>query len=225
MVSDTAAQTARIGTVVARHVVSGDVIALVGPLGAGKTQFVAGMADGLGIDVRQVSSPTFVLVHEYAAPGGKTVLMHIDAYRITSAADLESIGWEPGGGELADDAVVVVEWADRIADELGDDHLRIELEHVSEQARRVTLMAHGRWIDQMAKLCCDLEHLKCHDSPEAAAPQRTSRCPVCKGDVQPDDPFFPFCGERCRTIDLGKWLKGNYAISRPLEQRDLEETE
>jgi tRNA threonylcarbamoyladenosine biosynthesis protein TsaE len=224
-VSDSAIQTARIGAVVAQHALSGDVVALVGPLGAGKTQFVAGMADGLGIDTARVSSPTFVLMHEYAPTGGKTVLVHIDAYRITSAADLESIGWEHGGGELTDDAVVVVEWADRIADELGDDHLRIELEHVGEQARRITLIARGRWVDRVAKLCGDLERLRGNDNSETSASKRTGRCPTCQGDVRSDDPFFPFCGERCKTIDLGKWLKGNYVISRPLDQRDLEETE
>ncbi|MCC6581675.1 MAG: DNA gyrase inhibitor YacG [Phycisphaeraceae bacterium] len=50
-----------------------------------------------------------------------------------------------------------------------------------------------------------------------------SRCPICRQPVQPDADTFPFCGSRCRLIDLGRWLDGNYLISRPIEQSDLDE--
>ena len=100
-------RTMALGRTLARHVAGGDVIALIGDLGAGKTCLVRGLADGLGIDASDVASPTFVLMHEYDNPTGRPVLVHIDAYRITDAADLATIGWQPGGGELAAQAVAL----------------------------------------------------------------------------------------------------------------------
>ncbi len=118
----------------------GLVLALVGPLGAGKTVFVKGLAEGLGVDPRIVSSPTFVIAQEYPLPSysmgdgkgeagdaavGPTTLHHIDLYRLESEDELEAIGFFD---MLAPGNVLAVEWADRFQGVLGRKVLTIELE-------------------------------------------------------------------------------------------------
>jgi len=104
----------------------GLVVSLVGPLGAGKTVFVKGLAAGLGIEPAAVSSPSFTIVNEYTA-GGKRRLAHVDLYRVESGRELEDAGFldllEPG-------AVVAVEWGDRFPEALPEDRLEIHLERV-----------------------------------------------------------------------------------------------
>ena len=102
----------------------GDVVALHGDLGAGKTQFVRGLVRGLGGSPRAVSSPTFVLLHVYELPRGAhpaaiTRVYHLDAYRVHGADDFAAIGFN----ELLeqDDAIVVVEWPERVAELLPGD--------------------------------------------------------------------------------------------------------
>eukprot|EP00752_Nemacystus_decipiens_P016090 g14386.t1 len=147
-------------TRVGEHCVAGDLIALQGELGAGKTQLVRGLAQGLGLSPRLVSSPTFVMVQEYEPPpedsarGGKTmvpVLVHIDAYRIHSPDELESIGWSGHGDELREGAVVAIEWAKLIRPALGEDLLWVEIEHCPS-GRQITLTASGAWRDKMQGL-------------------------------------------------------------------------
>ncbi len=112
----------------------GDVVALRGPLGAGKTTLNKGIAEGLGVpEPRWVTSPTFVLIHQYE---GRLPVYHLDAYRLATAADAEALGTD----ELFfGDGVTVVEWADRIAAALPDEYLDIALEITGEEARTLTL--------------------------------------------------------------------------------------
>lgn len=130
------AETRAAGRALAAALGPGDVIGLVGPLGAGKTQFVKGLAAGLDVaDERGVNSPTFVLVQEYH---GRLTLYHIDAYRLARAGELAALGFD----ELCDaGGVVVVEWADRVESLLPDDAVRIELSPLDATARR--LVARG----------------------------------------------------------------------------------
>jgi tRNA threonylcarbamoyladenosine biosynthesis protein TsaE len=104
-----AQQTQAIAADLAAELQGGECLALCGHLGAGKTQFVRGLVQGLGGNPRRVSSPTFMLLHIY--PGGRLTVYHLDAYRVAGAQDFEAIGFaellEQGG-------VAAVEWADRV---------------------------------------------------------------------------------------------------------------
>jgi tRNA threonylcarbamoyladenosine biosynthesis protein TsaE len=117
---------------------SGQVVALVGPLGAGKTQLVRAIAEGLGLaDSRMVCSPTFVLQHDYP---GRIPIHHFDAYRLRSEEEFLDLGveeWMEGPG------VCLIEWADRVAGCLPADHLQIELRIVSETARQAIVTGTG----------------------------------------------------------------------------------
>lgn len=153
LTSSTLDCTLAIAAAVAKQARAGDLIGLIGELGAGKTQFVRGFAEGMGIDPDHVSSPTFVLMQEYEAVDSQApVLVHIDAYRLHTANELASLGWDDGGAELRQGAVVAVEWADRLGEQaMGADWLEIKLEHAAE-GRRLTFQPHGDWAARMKAL-------------------------------------------------------------------------
>ena len=102
-------ETIAAGRSLAAALQPGAVVLLSGDLGAGKTAFVRGLAEGLGFDTREVTSPTFTLVHEYR--GGRLPLIHVDLYRL-DRADLDEIGLDE---DLAARGVVAVEWAERLS--------------------------------------------------------------------------------------------------------------
>jgi tRNA threonylcarbamoyladenosine biosynthesis protein TsaE len=125
-------QTIAVGRELASSLRAGDVVLLSGTLGAGKTAFVRGLAEGLGINPDEVTSPTFTIVHEYR--GGRLSLYHADLYRLEGAAT-EDIGLEEMGVQ---DGVLAIEWPDRLRHDLpGAKEIRIEL--VDENTRRITL--------------------------------------------------------------------------------------
>ena len=101
-------ETRAIAARLARDLTPGAVVLLSGDLGAGKTAFVRGLAEGLGLAAAEVTSPTFTLVHEYR--GGRLPLIHVDLYRLESA-DLAEIGLDD---DLAASGVVAVEWPERL---------------------------------------------------------------------------------------------------------------
>ena len=101
----TEADTMSLGRQIASKVKSSLILSLEGPLGAGKTCFVKGLADGLGIDCDEVSSPTFTLVHEYT--GGRIPLVHFDLYRLESEEELLPLGFEE---YLGTPGIVAIEW-------------------------------------------------------------------------------------------------------------------
>jgi len=111
---------------------AGDVVLLSGDLGAGKTTFVRGLAQGLGIDPEDVSSPTFTLLHEYR--GGGLTLYHADLYRLDQTAT-DDLGLEETGVR---DGVLAIEWPDRLSHELPRARL-VRLEIVGEGSRRITV--------------------------------------------------------------------------------------
>jgi tRNA threonylcarbamoyladenosine biosynthesis protein TsaE len=127
------ADTRAIAAALAPTLVAGAVLLLSGDLGAGKTAFVRGLAEGLGIDPGEVTSPTFTLVHEYR--GGRLPLIHVDLYRL-DRAELDEIGLDP---DLAAKGITAVEWAERLTRRIrgaiviritdqGDDRREITIE-------------------------------------------------------------------------------------------------
>ena len=126
--------TLALGRRLAGRLGRGDLLALVGELGAGKTVLVRGLARGLGVgDERAVSSPTYVLVQEYA---GRLPVFHIDLYRMADAAgEVSQLGLE----EMLEAGVVLAEWADRAEDALPRPHWRLRIEHTGPHSRRFTL--------------------------------------------------------------------------------------
>jgi tRNA threonylcarbamoyladenosine biosynthesis protein TsaE len=115
-------------------------VALFGELGSGKTLFVLGVAAGLGCAPEEVHSPSFTLVNEYACGATPTRLAHIDLYRIRSEDEVAGIGWDEYMGARY---VVAVEWAERGAGLLPQDHLRVRLEAKGAERRRVCVQATG----------------------------------------------------------------------------------
>lgn len=134
--------TRRLGALLGETAEEGDVLALDGPLGAGKTSLTQGLAAGLGVPGR-VLSPTFamVMVHE----GGRLPLVHADLYRVGDPSELEELGFEE---QLQGGGVVAVEWAGRFPEALPQDHLAVALDGLGDE-RSVTLTPRGprgaRW--------------------------------------------------------------------------------
>ena len=127
-------QTEAIAAELAQSISGGQVVALDGELGAGKTQFVRGLVRGLGGPVRAVSSPTFVLLNVY--PGGRLTVYHLDAYRISGSEEFEAIGFaellEQGG-------VVVVEWAQRVKELLPSGHVAVTITPTAQSTREIKI--------------------------------------------------------------------------------------
>jgi len=206
MISESPEGTRAVGKAVAEICRVGDVVALAGELGAGKTVFVRGLAEALGADPRAVSSPTFVLMQEYAAA---PPMLHIDAYRIESLAELETTGWTEA---LAGESISVIEWAERIAGELPRDRLVVRLSHVGENERSVELIGLGGWAERLGSL------RRLHgERALAAEPDAAGVCPVCGKATPTDSPSPPFCSSRCKTIDLGRWMSGAYRLCRDID--------
>lgn len=122
---DSPEEMVALGESLARHLKVGDVLALCGGLGAGKTHFTKGLAAGLEC-VAQVTSPTFSLAHEYG--GGKLPLFHFDFYRMDDAEEVLGIGWD----EYLDEAgVIVVEWPNKFPELLPQNTIWLEFEVLS----------------------------------------------------------------------------------------------
>jgi len=111
----------------------GDIVALQGSIGAGKTAFTRGICAGLGYTGR-VTSPTFNLLHEYLADD--ICIRHYDLYRINGVNDLEELGFYDG----IDDCITVIEWSERIAEVLLNDVNFVEIERVGDDTRRITII-------------------------------------------------------------------------------------
>ena len=124
-------ETRALGRTLAQALQGGAVVAFTGDLGAGKTAFVSGMAEGLGIEER-VTSPTFTIVNEYE--GGRLPLFHFDMYRLGSADELFHIGWED---YLARNGVCAVEWSENVDEALDGDTIRVDISRGEDDNTRI----------------------------------------------------------------------------------------
>jgi tRNA threonylcarbamoyladenosine biosynthesis protein TsaE len=235
--TDSPQQTMAFARTLAGCLRSGDLVALRGPLGSGKTCFVRGLASGLGISENVVSSPTFIICQEYEPPkrgeggdgnstepatanestaervgrrggGGGLTLVHVDVYRLAEPSELESIGWE----ELlcAANTVIAVEWADRVASALPDERIEVSFEHVDEAHRAITIATPARMDRRLQSFAAEVHA------------RSGGRCPICGARVEPAAETLPFCSDRCRLVDLGRWFNEDYNVARPVGEGDLD---
>ena len=131
--------TRKLGQKLGAALEAGDFVALYGDLGAGKTLFVRGVAEGAGVpETERTGSPTFALVNLYR--GGRVLLQHLDLYRLGGAADLFALGFDD---LLREPAATLVEWADRAGEALPGDRLELHLSVIGAKARRLVVKAAG----------------------------------------------------------------------------------
>jgi len=127
-----------LGATLGRHVFAGAIIGLMGPLGAGKTTFVRGVAAGMELKKGfVVSSPTYTILQSY--PCREMELFHLDLYRVAGREDLDSTGYRDA---IHDESVLIIEWIDREPDALPEENLQISLEY-SDDGRKVTFLPTG----------------------------------------------------------------------------------
>ncbi|HHT16154.1 MAG TPA: tRNA (adenosine(37)-N6)-threonylcarbamoyltransferase complex ATPase subunit type 1 TsaE [Papillibacter sp.] len=125
-------QTEEAGRRLAGRLSPGAVVALYGGLGAGKTAFVRGLSEGLGIGAR-VSSPTFTIVNEYP---GNVPLFHFDMYRLSGEDELYDIGWDE---YLERGGIIAVEWSEIVPNALPEDAVRVVISHTEDGGRRIDI--------------------------------------------------------------------------------------
>lgn len=195
----------------------GDLLRFEGELGSGKTTFIRGLAQALGVQRGLVNSPTFVLVNEYPLPAernGIRRLVHVDAYRLTSGDDLDALGWDryiTPSGRPQSDCVILIEWPSRIAEALASpaSAITVRLAHLEEASRAIEI----ELPDSLASRPGLIELIE----------REPTRCPISRAWVEPTRPSYPFAGEREKLADLNKWFTGAYSIGRRATEADFDE--
>jgi tRNA threonylcarbamoyladenosine biosynthesis protein TsaE len=140
VVSRSAGETRDVGRNLGRHLSPGSLVLLSGPLGAGKTELVRGIAEGLGADAAEVASPTFALVHEYGPAGVPPILVHADLYRLQGTSRGDAATDDLGLAEARErGAVVVVEWPQGLDHEGDRGPIQIEISLEDDEARRIVI--------------------------------------------------------------------------------------
>jgi tRNA threonylcarbamoyladenosine biosynthesis protein TsaE len=140
----TPADTFGLGRELAGLLRAGDLVVLVGPLGAGKTALTQGIGAGLGV-TEPVTSPTFVIARVHN--GGRVPLVHVDAYRLASVADVDDLDLDAS----AEESVTVVEWGQGLVEQLADEHLEVRLDRRDDDVRTARLIPHGPgWEQRLA---------------------------------------------------------------------------
>src|SRR5213594_338037 len=162
-----ATDTEQLGRFIGQSLRGGEVLALYGELGTGKTTLVRGLAAGLEVPSHLVNSPTFVLIHEHQ---GRVPLAHVDLYRIEAQPELQHIGLSD---YLDGQTVVAIEWADKGDLELPDDRFEVYLSHRSARTRKVILKARGTAMrGLLARVLKQYEALKAANSLQLPRPIR-----------------------------------------------------
>lgn len=134
MISRNPEETFFIGKIIGENLNAGDIVALTGELGTGKTCLTQGIARGLGVPEQyQITSPTFTLINEYP---GKFSLYHFDLYRLKGSQDMESLGCEE---YLFGEGVSVIEWAEKASEILPDESIFISFTYLDESQRKMVI--------------------------------------------------------------------------------------
>ena len=136
-------ETEQLGAELAQQLQPGDVLALTGEIGAGKTTFARGLAQGLGIPAASVASPSFVLVRQHSS--GRMPLYHADLFRLDNLPQAANVGleecYEAGG-------VTLIEWGNKVPGVLPEEFLEIRFDLLDSQSRRISLIPHGLRYEQ-----------------------------------------------------------------------------
>ena len=146
-ISHSEAQTRRLGVRLGELLQGGDVICLVGELGAGKTCLAQGIGRGLGVE-GPITSPSFTLIKEYRQERARLPLYHIDLYRIEDSNEALALGLEE---YFYGEGICVVEWADRVPEALPAEHLWIELCYIDETKRSLLMKAVGKRYEELLR--------------------------------------------------------------------------
>ena len=145
LLSHRAEDTIEIGTIIGRTLQKGNVIALIGDLGSGKTCITQGIAKGLDVpESYYITSPTFTLINEYP---GRLTLYHIDVYRLSGSQDLDDMGYEE---YFYGDGVIVIEWAEKIMDVLPVDSIIIRMKYIDDHCREITISGAAKSITKIS---------------------------------------------------------------------------
>lgn len=146
VISSNPEETFFIGKIIGEHLTKGDVLALMGELGAGKTCFTHGVARGIGVpEGYRITSPSFTLINEYR---GRVNLYHFDLYRLQSSQDMEDLGYEE---YLFGEGVSVIEWADKMKDVLSEEALCFSFKYLDENIREIVISGQKKRITQISK--------------------------------------------------------------------------
>jgi tRNA threonylcarbamoyladenosine biosynthesis protein TsaE len=146
LISNSAEDTQIIGKIIGEYLRGGDVVALIGELGSGKTCITRGIARGVGVPEKyRITSPTFTLINEY--PGRKT-LYHLDIYRLSGQEDLEDMGYEE---YFYSDGITVIEWAEKIEEILPEGCFTIHLKYLDENRREFNISGRRNKIEKISK--------------------------------------------------------------------------
>jgi len=201
----------------------GDVIALEGDMGVGKTTLVRSIADALGVPSGVVSSPTFVVINQYAIPGRGIAaaahplapgqLIHVDAYRVGDVSELENAGWDHlfnVQGRPIGPAAAIIEWRSRIQEVIPKDACDIVLEATGSASRRCAISIPTAWLEGSGH----------RESARRIIESPPTRCPVTREWVEATRPSYPFASERARLADLHKWFSGEHSTSREIRPED-----
>lgn len=144
-ISHSEKQTRDVASQLAQHLKAGDIVNLVGDLGAGKTTFVKGLASGSKIRPEEVSSPTFVLMNIYEA---STPIYHFDLYRLEGTEDMRQMGFDEF---FYGEGIAVIEWAERLGELMPPAYLRVEIKHQGESERAISIYGVGQRYERIAE--------------------------------------------------------------------------
>jgi tRNA threonylcarbamoyladenosine biosynthesis protein TsaE len=135
--TDNPKETKCLGKKIGKLLKAGNVVALVGNLGAGKTVIANGLCEGLGVKEDYITSPTYTIINQY---DGRIPVYHIDLYRLKDSSELYNLGWDE---YIYGHGVCMIEWADRAAEMLSEEYLMINMEVTGRNKRKITLQAKG----------------------------------------------------------------------------------